>query len=269
MQKVLPPNLNIDNSIIEPILGLLINAGQIALKYRDSRLLKIEYKKDQSPVTNADIDVNDLILQGLAKITPHIFVVSEENECNDFKGDLFWLLDPIDGTKYYIEGLSGYTINLALIWKNQPIIGFVYHPSLQEIHYNNFDGKVMLYNTSNGENSLCQSSDTEIIKILVRESQENSTRIYDNSIFSIVYPTQVRSKIAMLLNNEADVYYLYNQVMEWDTAPVHAILKALGGNIIDMDGHELVYGKPFYCNPSVIICNHNALNEKQKILNNI
>jgi 3'(2'), 5'-bisphosphate nucleotidase len=209
------------------------------------------------------------MVNGLAKITPQIFVVSEENESNDFTGDLFWLLDPIDGTKYYIKGLSGYTINLALIWKNQPIIGFVYHPSLQEIHYNDFDGKVMLYNTANGKSSLCYNADTELIKILIKDGQQNATKVYDNSIFSMVFPTQVRSKIAMIINNEADVYYLYSQVMEWDTAPVHAILKALGGNIIDMKGNELVYGKPFYCNPSVIICNQNALNEKQIILSNI
>ena len=269
MQQDLPKNFKMDNSVIKEIISLLLDAGKIALKYHGSKLLKVEYKQDESPVTNADIEVNYCILRGLANITPGTFVVSEENECNDFSGDLFWLLDPIDGTKYYIKGDSGYTINLALISKNHPIIGFVYHPSLQEIHYNDLDGNVILYNTANGKTSLFQNYDAEIIKILIKEGQQNSTKVYDKSVFSTVYPTQARSKMAMIINNEADVYYLYNQVMEWDTAPVHAILKAQGGNIIDMNGNELVYGKPFYCNPSVIICNHNAFNEKQTILNNI
>lgn len=270
MQHNLQKSLGITNSTIKLILNVLLEAGQIALKYHGNSTLKVEYKEDQTPVTNADIEVNDFILKHLAKITPDIFVVSEENKSNDFTGDVFWLLDPIDGTKQYINGTSGYTINLALISKHQPVIGFVYHPSLKEIYYNDFDGEVILYDVASNKQSMHNQIKTgSLIRVLINDNQRNIDRADNDGLFFKVNCTPSRNKVSMILNHEVDVYYIYRQIMEWDTAAGHAILKSLGGEIIDMQGNVLVYGKPLFINPSIIVCSQSALNEKKIILDNI
>jgi 3'(2'), 5'-bisphosphate nucleotidase len=264
----LPSSLQINENTIISILAMLLEAGKIALKYHSSNELSIKYKEDASPVTNADIEVNNLIMKKLQDITPKISIISEENEYNNFTGNAFWLVDPIDGTKNYINGSSTYTINLALVHKHLPVLGFIYHPSLDEMHYTNLDGEVICYNTKEQKKSVSlPQEDSDKVRVLIDRQQLNLAKIDDKDAFVKVYPSTTRCKISMLFNNEADVYYLYRSIMEWDTAAGHAILRSLGGDIIDMEGNLLVYGKPFFCNSNIIICNKNALRDKQLVLN--
>jgi 3'(2'), 5'-bisphosphate nucleotidase len=263
----LPSYLKIrDNTLLE-ILSVLLDAGSIALKYHGSDQLNINIKQDGSPVTNADLEVNDFIVKKLRDITPHIEIISEESENNICSGHTFWLIDPIDGTKNYINGSSGYTINIALIYEYLPVVGFIYHPSLGEIYYNDLSGKVIFYEVSNESKTVFSPQKIcHEIRVLMDKDQLNLDKIEQKSLFSKVYPSCARSKISMILHNQADVYYLYRCLMEWDTAPVHAILRVLGGDIVDFRGNSLLYGKPLFCNSSVIVYNQNALHNRQIIL---
>ncbi len=265
-----PKHLNLDTDFTSKVLNILTQAGRIALRYHQDQSFEITYKDDQSPVTNADIQVSEFIVEQLKILTPDFFVVSEENETNDFTGDTFWLLDPIDGTKYYIQGQSGYTINLALIHNHLPIIGYMYHPSLGEIYYNDLDGKVKFYDVLRNLHTQCSQQDSnDALKVLIDFGQLNLAKIEQEASFTKIYPQNTRSKISMLLNNQVDVYYLYRNLMEWDTAAAHAILRAIGGSVMDMLGNELVYGKPLFYNPSIIFCSPRAMPHKQKILSNL
>jgi 3'(2'), 5'-bisphosphate nucleotidase len=269
MDRSLPESLGVSNETISRVLSVLLEAGKIALQYHQSDKLNIQYKIDDSPVTNADIEVNDFIIEQLNVLTPNIDIISEENETNYLSGHTFWLLDPIDGTKNYIKGHSGYTINLALVYKNLPVLGFIYHPSLGEIFYNDLDGQAVCYDIKE-ETKIIQIPQKIVkeIRVIIYKKQLNLLKIEKELQFAKVYPSNARSKISMLFSGQADVYYLYRPLMEWDTASGHAILRALGGDIIDMDGNVLVYGKPLFVNSNIIACNQNALSSKQIILNN-
>jgi 3'(2'), 5'-bisphosphate nucleotidase len=269
MPYTLPADLNITNSTIAKIVDLLITAGDMALAYKHAGNLQISYKSDNSPVTNADIAISDFLIKRLAELNKGICVVSEENDPPNIAGNIFWLLDPIDGTSKYIEGASGYTINLALISNNQPLVGFIYHPELNEMCYNDLDGVITVYDTKTREKTTLQKPEQqETIKVLIGKEQLNMVKLQNEQLFSKIYPSDQRNKMSMILHNHADVYYLYHQVMEWDTAAAHAILKSGGGDILEMDGEQLMYGKPSFCNPRIIVCNQVALKNKQIILKN-
>ena len=259
----------ITENIIEQILIILIQAGTIALKYHNSSNLKIDYKIDQSPVTNADIEVSNFIIAKISDLTPEIELISEENEPTNLVGQVFWLLDPIDGTKYYIQGSLGYTINLALVIDKTPVLGFVYHPSLAEIYYTNSQLQPILYDLSHMQRSICSNFDrSRLLRVIINNEQAKINQIEQQELFSKIYPRDDRNKISMFLTDQADLYYIEHQIKEWDTASGHAILKTLGGDILDKTGNVLEYGKPWFNNPQIIVCSHKAIMHKQIILNN-
>jgi 3'(2'), 5'-bisphosphate nucleotidase len=273
MSIILPESLQICDNAIEQVLTMLIEAGKIALRYHDSLDLIVEYKEDQSPVTNVDFAISQFIIDELKTISPYLAVISEEGVLQH-AGPSFWLLDPIDGTRKYINSQSNYTINLALVYKNLPVLGFIYHPSISEIYYNNLDSVTFCYNTLTKKRivanpAICSSDDmAQEIKVLVANEQQNLLKIENEKLFTPVSLSNIRNNVSMLLNGQADVCYLYRSSMEWDTAAVHAILRTLGGDVMDMKGNSLVYGKPMFCNSGLIFCNQKALLKKNAILFN-
>jgi 3'(2'), 5'-bisphosphate nucleotidase len=274
MSIILPESLQVCDNTIEQVLMMLVEAGKIALKYHNSSNLRVEYKEDQSPVTNADVEISDFIIDKLKIISSKLPVISEEETLQHLVGHSFWLLDPIDGTRKYINGQSNYTINLALVYKYLPVLGFIYHPSINEIYYNNLNNTTFCYNVLTNKNILCQPIQhstknlTEEIKVLISNEQYNFYKIENEKLFTKVYADNIRNNVSMLLNGQIDVYYLYRCSMEWDTAAVHAMLRTLGGDIIDATGNPLVYGKPMFCNSNIIFCNQHALLKKRIILKN-
>ena len=260
---------NITNSVIAQILSVLIDAGQIALKYHKSSELTIDYKSDDSPVTNADMQVSQFISQQMLNITPAIDLISEEQQTLNIPKDIFWLLDPIDGTKYYIQGLSNYSINLGLVINKVPVLGFIYHPSLAEIYYTDLQGRPIFYNTNTLQQCVCDGLDLNgLVRVIVNNYQTKLEQIEKEQMFTKINPCEYRNKISMFLNNQADLYYIEHEIKEWDTASGHAILRSLGGEIFDTAGKILQYGKPFFSNPQIIVCSPKAVQYKEIILNN-
>ena len=122
--------------IIENLIPLFEKAGTICLELRKQGLKK-EIKKDNTPVTNGDIEVNKLIINKIEKITPDIQIVSEESSKNKSNENLktFWLIDPIDGTYDYINNRDEFTINAGLIINNRPEVGIIYAPAKKRLFY--------------------------------------------------------------------------------------------------------------------------------------
>jgi 3'(2'), 5'-bisphosphate nucleotidase len=270
MSIVLPESLQVCDNTVEQVLKMLVDAGRIALKYHNSPDLIVKYKEDQSPVTNVDFQISDFITDKLKSISPNCVVISEEGQMQ-LVGSCFWLLDPIDGTRKYINSQSNYTINLALIYKDVPVLGFIYHPSIHEIYYNNLDNLAFCYNTLAGKRTLIQpflDDNADNIKVLITNEQDNLQKIENEEFFTSVPFSNIRNNASMLLSGQVDVCYFQRISMEWDTAAAHAILLALKGDITDMKGNSLVYGKPMFCNPGVILYNHKALSSKDIILLN-
>ena len=127
--------------ITENLIPTFNEAGDISLKLRKQGLKK-KIKKDNTPVTNGDIEVNNLITEKIKKITPEIPIISEESSINKSNKNLknFWLVDPIDGTYDYINGRDEFTINAGLIINNRPEIGIIFAPAKQRLFYSYHDG---------------------------------------------------------------------------------------------------------------------------------
>lgn len=233
---------------IEFLKTLIMQAGEIALLKREAGLI-ISQKEDNSPVTNADKEISCFIYDGLLQLTSHIAVICEERDLLTVEEDSFWLVDPIDGTKSYIKGDSTYTINIALIENGLPTIGLIYQPSQSRLYYtdeNNClrieqDGVEENLNISpkNYCNAVIGSHPTDLeIKKFLKKHLITETLSIASSI-----------KLCLIAEGKFDIYPKFGPTMEWDIAAGHALIKANGGNIVDLNGKELIYKKNNYQNP--------------------
>ena len=129
-------NLEETEKIINSLIDTFILSGNVSLDLRNKGLKK-KIKSDNTPVTNGDIEVNNLLINKISNLTPNIKIVSEENLTNKENKNLknFWLIDPIDGTYDYINGKDEFTINAALILNKKPVAGIINAPDKNRLFY--------------------------------------------------------------------------------------------------------------------------------------
>ncbi|MGV2432115.1 MAG UNVERIFIED_CONTAM: 3'(2'),5'-bisphosphate nucleotidase CysQ [Rickettsiaceae bacterium] len=227
---------------IDLIKALLYEANSVAKQCRQNGL-EVSCKSDDSCVTNADIAIGKFLKSEIAKITPEIQIICEE-EPESPKSDTFWLIDPIDGTNGYIHGDSLYAINVCLVIKNIPLYGFISVPESDHIYYNydqdgikiEYSGKDMQLVTNN------QNKLKALISYEPLEREKSIAIIKKYNIDNYKYiPCSI--KFCLIASGIADLYPRYGRTMEWDTAPGSALINASGGIILDMEGNTLSYGK--------------------------
>ena len=226
------------------------------LHFQNLNFNQVKYKNDNSPLTQADLEVNKIAVNGIKKLFPKVKIVSEEFERSQkfFRNNnVFWLIDPIDGTKEFINKKPNFTVNFALIKNNLPIFGLISQPYTGNIWYN-FKGKAWkLEKDEEFESSKqiqCNQIDYNNLKIL---SSLNHRSIELENWLSIVNPVSDRDvgssiKFCYLAEGQFDFYPRTSPTMEWDIAAGHSILKAAGGNIISNSGLEMRYGKENFKN---------------------
>ncbi len=247
-------NLNLKN-IAEDLIKTFLKAGDLAQDIRN-RGVKITIKPDKSPVTNGDLAVDKILQEKIKILSPGIPIISEENiDLNiDNKGGIFWLIDPIDGTKDYIKKGEEYTLNAALIVDFKPALGIVYAPEKKRLFFSY--GKNQAFEINNGKRLIlnCKKINTnEIIGL------ENSA-ITPVEILNIYKKYKVSKKVKMssslkfctLAAGEADIYAANARAYEWDIAAGHAILEHAGGTITTHNGKNFIYGKINYKNLPII-----------------
>ena len=243
--------------IAENLISSFLEAGNISLELRKKGLKK-EIKKDNTPVTNGDIEVNKLITDKIEKITPDIQIVSEESSENKLNENLktFWLIDPIDGTHDYINDRDEFTINAGLIINNRPEVGIVYAPAKKRLFYAYHEGKSFEL-TDNKEKKLDCSKLTKKGEIkAVSYSNKLKPVIEDwHKKFNVTEHIKMKSsfKFCVIATGEYDLYVAEPRACEWDIAAGHAILKNAGGIITDFENNEILYGKKDFKNPSLIL----------------
>ena len=148
--------------IVEDLIECFLSAGDLAIQLREKGLIK-KIKSDNTPVSNGDLEVNNLLSKVISKITPEIPIISEESLENKDKLNLknFWLIDPIDGTYDYINNLEEFTINAGLIIDNKPVAGLINAPAKKRMFYSYGEGNAYeLFNgkTSNLSNSITKNN---------------------------------------------------------------------------------------------------------------
>ena len=241
--------------ITESLLDSVVEAGEIA-KEISQRGVKITIKHDKSPVTDGDIEVDQILTSNIKKLTPDIPIISEETVDLrvENKWKTFWLIDPIDGTKDYIKKRDEYTLNAALIINLKPAIGIIYAPEKDRLFFSY--GKDLAFEINKGKKMVlnCKKINTnEIIALLNSDNTPSEiVNIYKKYKVSQTVRMSSSLKFCVLAAGEADIYAAKARAFEWDIAAGHTILEHAGGMVTTHDEKKILYGKKDYKNLSII-----------------
>jgi len=255
-------NIQEAKKITTSLIDTFNKASQVALDLRKIGLKK-KIKSDNTPVTNGDIEVNKILTEKISEITPNIIIVSEENAAHKDDKNLenFWLIDPIDGTRDYINDRDEFTLNAALIINKKPAIGIITVPAKKRVFYSyGMSHSYELIN--NQEISLVDKKKTYTELKAVSYSDELKSEIMKvHKKYNITSHQKMKSslKFCVVAAGEFDLYAAEPRACEWDIAAGHAILEHAGGKVTDFNDNKILYGKPELKNPSLIIRNKNIL----------
>jgi len=230
---------------IQDIVTIAKEAGKAIMQvYKQD--FEVEYKQDSSPLTLADKKANDIIEDGLNKLSVNLPILSEEGNNIPYKDrkhwEYFWLVDPLDGTKEFVKKNDEFTVNIALIHKDTPILGVVYAPALD-----------VCYWAKQGEGAFKDGQSLP----LKAESQRNTYKIVasrshmsdETQAFIDAIDTQKEKelisigsslKICLVAEGEADIYPRLGPTMEWDTGAAHAIVNESGGQLNDQKNNNVL-----------------------------
>ena len=231
-----------------------------------ARGLKIEIKEDNSPVSNGDLKVNELITNKIKELTPNIPIISEETVDLNVKNTAkkFWLIDPIDGTKEYIAGKDEYTLNAALVINAVPVLGLVGAPKKNRLFYTYAPGESYLIEGENTKKINCtkQQPKGKIVALssVPKPSDFILNKLKDFNVNSIVKMAS-SYKFCVIATGEYDVYAARERANEWDYAAGHAVAQNAGAIIKTLDEKPFLYGKEDYKNPSLLIKRSQNLND--------
>jgi len=246
--------LNLKN-IAEELLDTFLCAGDIVQKI-SGKGVKITIKADKSPVTDADLMVDQILRSKIIDLTPNIPIISEEavNFSIKKKDKTFWLIDPIDGTRDYIEKKDEYTLNAALIIDLKPAIGIVYAPKKERLFYSY--GQSFAFEIRNGNKIVLNCKKKNTSEIIGLENSGNTPsmvlEIYKKYKVSKTIKMSSSLKFCVLASGEADIYATKARAFEWDIAAGHAILEHSGGLMTTLEEKKFLYGKDNYKNLSIL-----------------
>ena len=280
----LPNGVDINN-LIEDLKIYSWKAADILLDY-SKKLNDVNVKNEvlksldlNNPVTQADLEVNKIIIQGIKTRYPDIDwdILSEENvkidsKLSEFNKDWLWILDPLDGTKDFLQGTGNYAMHLALNYKGKPCIGIVLIPSKNELwisvgkkvwcekrNDNYFEKKLFTSKKNFNEMVLVTSKNhrNDILKKLIESIKFKK----------VINMGSIGCKIASILRGESDIYISLSlpeksSPKDWDFAAPEAILKAAGGAITKLNNQELFYGQSNFEQGGIIIASNSSMRHK-------
>jgi len=247
-------NLNLKKTT-EDLLETFLKAGKIA-KEISKRGVKVKIKSDNSPVTDGDLAVNELLTNKIKNLTPNISIISEETVNLNIKNEdkNFWLIDPIDGTRDYIKKSDEYTLNAALIIDLKPAIGIIYAPAKERLFFSY--GKNFSFEVSNGKKIKlnCEKKNPDKVIGLTNsdKTSDEVLEIYKKNKVSQTLKMSSSLKFCVLASGEVDIYAAKARAFEWDIAAGHAILEHAGGFITTHEEKDFLYGKENYRNLSIV-----------------
>lgn len=251
------------NALTQVMRRLSLNAGARIMQIYESDDFEVKTKSDASPVTEADEAADALISEGLRSAFPDLLLVTEEQAAShDLRADTFLIVDPLDGTKEFVQQRGDFTVNIALVENGIPTRGVVFAPARKRIFYTDATGQAVeeegdLDPDSVGSVSTISVSNPDLSALRVVASKSHRDQATDDYI-SNYNVSDMKSagsslKFCLVATGEADLYPRLGRTMEWDTAAGHAVLSGAGGSVVRFDTHEpLTYGKPGYENPFFI-----------------
>ena len=262
----------ITEEIIHEVIALTRQAGSAIMEVYKTDF-DIQIKADNSPVTAADIKANAIITEGLKEINPEIPILSEEGRDVPFeersKWETFWLVDPLDGTKEFIKKNDEFTINIALLEKNQPVFGVVFAPALDILYWGCQDKGAFKSIGGNSHKPVSVKPNlSDPVQIAgSRSHPSNKMNIFTSQFEKYeVKPMGSSLKICSVADGSVHFYPRLGPTMEWDTGAAHAVLRAAGGEIIKYGTYEpLEYNKRNLLNPEFLAGNVNAIRSLEPV----
>ncbi len=244
----------INEQNINSLISLAEEAGKIIMHYYRSDF-EIIVKSDNSPATTADLKANELIVRELEKITSDIEIVSEENLKSQIqvKNNTFWLVDPLDGTRSFINGDHNFAVSIGLVHNSEPVFGVICIPVTKLVYFTKENRAYKKY-----ENGLIEEISSAYRASEGLDVVTSGSRLSQKKVDGFLTQFKVRNhyfissavKFCMIAEGKANIYPCCSKTMAWDTAAGHAILKAAGGEITVFGQNELLsYNKCNLANP--------------------
>ena len=258
----------LNTQLIISTVEIAKEAGEAITEIYNSNF-NYQLKKDLSPITAADNLSHDIITDRLKMLTPEIPILSEENCDIPYKirsqWTQYWLVDPLDGTKEFIKKNGEFTVNIALMDNNTPILGIIHVPVTNETYWGSkVNGS--FYSNENNDVERMRVSENNQNPIRLVASRSHPSEILASLLEKIVdYEiTEVGSsiKFCLIASGQADCYPRFGPTSEWDTAAGEAIVRFAGGHVVTTDGLPTNYNlKESYLNPNFIVSNGKILSE--------
>ena len=249
--------------LIPVIRRLALQAGDAILAIYESPDFEVKSKSDASPVTAADEAADALISAGLRAAFPDVTLITEEQaDSHALSARTFLIVDPLDGTKEFVQRRGDFTVNIAYVQDGVPLRGVVYAPAKGRLFYTLPDGTAVeetgaFDKETPGPVSPLRVSTPDNAALMVVASKSHRDQATDDYIarYAVRDMTSAGSslKFCLVATGEADLYPRLGRTMEWDTAAGDAVLRGAGGHVVHFDTHQpLEYGKPGWDNPFFI-----------------
>ena len=244
---------------LDQVSNIAVEAGKLILKHFKREPIVVTHKDDTSPLTAADLESHHYIVSQLEALDPTIPIISEESQLPDYelrrKWTHFWLVDPLDGTKEFLKGSEEFTVNIALIENQEPILGVVYIP-----------GKSLLYYGTKGHGSWKREGAGDPFRIfsslpslsqglVVVESKSHPSKELESFLKEFPVKERINAgsslKFCLVAEGLADIYPRMNPTMEWDVAAGDCIFR--NSARVGSRNTSLIYNKPSLKNDSFVI----------------
>jgi len=278
----LPNQLDISN-LIDDLRILSWEAADILIYYskefkgRGDNKEHVKIKEDNEPVSLADLKVNDLVINRIKEKYQDIdwHLLSEENGLIKFNKDVdtdwLWILDPLDGTRDFLEQSANYALHLGLNYKNKPYLGIVLIPEREELWITN-NRKVWCEKRDGSQTKIKLSGRKKLSEMILVTSKNHNNQTLDKIIKIIGFKESrkfgsVGCKISSILRGESDIYISLSlpgksSPKDWDFAAPEALLRSAGGAITNLENEDLVYNKESFMQKGMIIASNNKTNHK-------
>ncbi|WP_420833266.1 3'(2'),5'-bisphosphate nucleotidase CysQ [Roseovarius tolerans] len=242
---------------------LALEAGDRIMEIYEADNFDVKVKSDASPVTEADEAADAIISAGLRAAFPDVALVTEEQAASHGQSvDTFLIVDPLDGTKEFINRRGDFTVNIAFVENGTPTRGVVYAPAKGRMFYTLADGTAVeedgpFDKATLGQQRTIRVTNPDNDALMVVASKSHRDQATDDYIgkYAVKDMTSAGSslKFCLVATGEADLYPRVGRTMEWDTAAGHAVLSGAGGHVVRFDDHTpLRYGKDGFANPFFI-----------------
>jgi 3'(2'), 5'-bisphosphate nucleotidase len=246
--------------LVEPIVALSRKAGDSILKVYATDF-DVQAKDDESPLTQADMASHKVIEQGLRDLTPDLPIISEESGLPEFEErsqwDRYWLIDPLDGTKEFVNRNGEFTVNIALIDGNRPVLGVVHVPVINKTYTGCEGAGASVRENDDGPRAIevASTTSTPVRVVGSRSHRGASLDAFLEQLGEVeMLPMGSSLKFCIVAEGKADIYPRLGLTSEWDTAAAQAVVEQAGGAVLELDGSPLTYNaKADILNPHFLV----------------